>query len=83
MLTEKDSDDPRALDSVIAVQAMWTSRSGELLMQNSIVPTANLGISFGQDSRFVPEAGQSIDSATQVAIENLAQRIVSQMEMRW
>ena len=61
----------------------WTSRGGELLMQNSVVPTGDLAISFGQDARFVPEAGQTIDSATQAAIENLAERIVSQMEMRW
>jgi hypothetical protein len=47
------------------------------------VPSGELAIAFGQDARFVPEAGQSIDSATQAAIENLAQRIVSQMELRW
>jgi hypothetical protein len=83
VLTEKDTDDPRALEAAISVQAMWTSRGGELLMQNSVVPSGELAIAFGQDARFVPEAGQSIDSATQVAIENLAQRIVSQMELRW
>ena len=83
VLTEKDTDDPRALDTAVSVQAMWTSRGGELLMQNSVVPSGNLTIAFSQDARFVPEAGQSIDTATQVAIENLAQRIVSQMELRW
>ena len=83
VLTEKDTDDPRALDAAISVQAMWTSRGGELLMQNSIVPSGVLTIAFGQSARFVPEAGQSIDTATQDAIAKLAQRIVSQMEMRW
>jgi hypothetical protein len=52
-------------------------------MQNSVIPTGDLAIGFSQDARFVPEAGQSIDTATQVAIENLAERIVSQMEIRW
>ena len=35
VLTETDTDDPRALDAVIAVRADWTSRNGEMLMQNS------------------------------------------------
>ncbi|MEM8666750.1 MAG: LPS assembly lipoprotein LptE [Planctomycetota bacterium] len=83
VLTETDTDDPRALDAAISVEATWTGRSGELLMQNSVVPNGALAITFGQDARFVPEAGQSIDSATQTAIENLAERIVSQMEIRW
>ena len=83
VLTETDTDDPRALDAAINVRATWTSRSGELLMQNSIIPTDDLAINFGRDARFVPEAGQSIDSASQAAIENLAERIVSQMEVRW
>ena len=83
VLTESDNDDPIALDSALTARATWISRSGELLMQNSVVPSGDLAISFGQDARFVPEAGQTIDSATQVAIEDLAERIVSQMEVRW
>ncbi len=83
VLTETETDDPRALDAVIAVEATWAGRSGQLLMQNSVVPNGSLAITFGQDARFVPEAGQSIDSATQAAIEDLAERIVSQMECRW
>lgn len=83
VLTETTSDDPRALDAAVSVRATWTSRNGELLMQNNVIPNNDLAIGFGQDSRFVPEAGQSIDSATQAAIEDLAERIVSQMEMRW
>jgi hypothetical protein len=83
VLTEKDTDDPRALDAAVSVRATWTGRGGELLMQNAVVPAGDFAIGFGQDSRFVPEAGQSVDSAMQAAIENLAERIVSQMEMRW
>jgi hypothetical protein len=83
VLTETNNDDPRALDAAVSVRATWIGRGGELLMQNSVVPSGNLDIKFSQDARFVPEAGQSIDSATQQAIEELAQRIVSQMETRW
>ena len=83
VLTETVNDDPRALEAAISVRATWTARNGELLMQNSVIPNNDVAIGFGKDSRFVPEAGQSVDSATQAAIEDLAERIVSQMEMRW
>lgn len=83
VLTESSSDDPRALDVAVSVQAAWVSRNGELLMQNAIIPEGDLAIAFSQDARFVPEAGQSVDTATQQAIEQLASRIVSQMELRW
>ncbi|KAA1259985.1 hypothetical protein LF1_25230 [Rubripirellula obstinata] len=83
VLTETGTDDPRGLDAAINVRATWLNRSGEMLMQNAIVPTGDLAIGFSQDSRFVPEAGQSIDTASEAAIQKLASRIVSQMEMRW
>ena len=83
VLTETVNDDPRALEAALSVRATWTARNGELLMQNSVIPNNDVAIGFGKDSRFVPEAGQSVDSATQAAIDDLAERIVSQMEMRW
>ncbi len=83
VLTETNTDDPRALNAALIVQASWISRGGELLMQNSVAPSGAVAITFGLDARFVPEAGQSIDSATQVVIEDLAEQIVSQMETRW
>lgn len=83
VLTENGGDYPRALDAAIQVRASWTDRAGRLLLSNSIVPTDDLTILFSQDQRFVPEAGQSVDTAMQRAIENLAGRIVSQMESRW
>ncbi len=83
VLTETADDDPRAFDAAVSVQATWTGRQGERLMSNNVIPDDGGLIGFGQDSRFVPEAGQSIDTATQSAIEELAQRIVSEMEVRW
>lgn len=83
VLTETADDDPRALDAAILVEALWTDRQGESLMSNRLQPTGIPSVQFGQDSRFVPEAGQSIGSATQAVIEELAQRIVSEMEVRW
>lgn len=83
VLTETDDDFPRALDAAVQVRASWVDRAGRLLLNNSVVPTDDLTILFSQDERFVPEAGQSVDMAMHRAIEDLAGRIVSQMELRW
>jgi hypothetical protein len=83
VLAEADTDDPRALNAVMTIRSSWTSREGELLFQNSIVPGDQISLTFGQESRFVPEAGQSVGLATQAAIDQLASSIVSQMELRW
>lgn len=83
VLSETNDDDPRALDAVVTASAKWTSRNGEQLLQNTLTADDSFSVAFGQSSRFVPEGGQSVATATQSSIEKLAARIVSQMEMRW
>lgn len=83
VLTETGGDDPRALDAHVTIQAAWVDRSGAMLMQNRLLPSDELALTFASQARFVPEAGQSIETELQHAIDSLAQRIVSQMEMRW
>lgn len=83
VLTETFNDDPRALDAVVSAQATWTDRFGNSLMQNTIAMEGDLATSFMQSERMVPEAGQSIETTLQAGIEDLAERVVSQMESRW
>lgn len=83
VLTETSGDDPRALDAHVNIQAAWVDRSGAMLMQNRLLPDDAVALTFIKQARMVPEAGQSIESELQHAIDSLAQRIVSQMEMRW
>ncbi len=83
VLTESASDDPRALDTVMGAQVVWNDRRGNPLLQNHVILDANLGTNLLQSKRFVPEAGQSQQTAMQDTIDDLADRIVSQMEMRW
>jgi hypothetical protein len=83
VLTEAASDDPRALDSVVSAVVTWNDRRGNPLLQNHVMVDASLGTSLLQGNRFVPEAGQSIQTSLQATIDDLADRIVSQMEMRW
>ena len=82
-LTETDTDELRAFDTVVAMEASWIARNGTVLMQNRVLPTGNLALSFTQDSRVVPEAGQPLEVELQAAVEDLADRVVAQMEARW
>lgn len=83
VLTETGTDELRAFDAVVTVEASWISRQGQVLMENRILPPGSLAMLFSQESRVVPEAGQSVETGLQDAIEDLADRIVAQMEMRW
>ena len=64
---------PRNLEVDLQVQVTWTDRVGQILLQHTFTHTAN----------FVPEAGQSISTAQQMAIQRTARQIVSRMEMPW
>jgi len=83
VLTEDINDNPRALDALVTAQAVWVDRFGNPLMQNQAVVNGASATEFLQSELFVPEAGQSIETTLQAAIDDLAERIVSQMESRW
>lgn len=83
VLTETRTDEARALDASIAIQLSWLDRSGTVLLENQILPPGELAIALIESDRLVPEAGQSITTAQQRAIEQLASHIVDQMENRW
>ena len=40
------------------------------MMQNSLATDSDFTMAFGEESRFVPEAGQTVATATQATIEN-------------
>jgi hypothetical protein len=83
ILTETRTDEPRALDAVISIQVSWVDRIGTVLLENQVLPPGELTIAMLESERFVPEAGQSIATSQQRAIEELASHIVDQMEFRW
>jgi Lipopolysaccharide-assembly len=83
VITETRSDEPRALDAQLTVELTWLDRRGNLLMENRFVPPGEFAFLFSQTSQFVPEGGQSITTAYQRAIEQMAEEIVNQMEARW
>lgn len=64
---------PRILETRFRIQASWSDRFGNMLMEYT----------FNNDTEFVPESGQSIATTQQLAINRLARQIVSRMETRW
>jgi hypothetical protein len=82
-VTEAITDEPRAVEALMTVQLTWTDRRGNLLMENQYVPPGELAFYFVEGVTFVPEAGQSMSVAYTRAVENLADAIVGQMELRW
>ncbi len=83
VIVEANTDEPRALENMLSVELTWTDRQGNLLMENRFVPQGELAFFFIQGSDLVPEGGQSIATSQMRAVEQLAQQIVSQMEVRW
>ena len=83
VLTRAGTNEPRALDAVASAIISWTDRRGNPILQNQLTIEASLATALTQGSRFVPEAGQSIETALQDTIDDLADQIVSQMELRW
>lgn len=83
VLTRAATNEPRALDAITSAVISWTDRSGTPILQNQLTLETSLATELLQGTRFVPEAGQSIQTALQATIDDLADRIVSQMEYRW
>lgn len=83
VVTETGTDEPRQLKTFFTVESSWTDRQGNVLMENRFLPPGEVAFYFAQGSDFVPEAGQSLATAQQRAIERLADHIVDQMEARW
>ena len=69
-------DDPRTLQIAWVVEVDWVDRAGVPLMQLQ-------SVRFNRDSEFVPEGGQSMATAQQRIIEQVARDVVSQMQMPW
>jgi len=81
---ENQNDDPRTIEINMAAEVSWLNRRRQPLCPPTTVPLpAELFVPMGQTAALLPEAGQSVASQQQVAIERLAQQIVSTMEEPW
>lgn len=76
-------DDPRELELTMAVEVVWEDlRNGQILAQRQIHIDARTAQALAITS-FAPESGQSLATATQDAVDQLAREIVGLMEIPW
>ena len=83
VIVENQNDDPRAVELNLYAQITWLNRRRQPICIPATVPLPPELVSIGQTSTLLPEAGQSVATAQQQAIERLAQQIVSTMEEPW
>ena len=75
-ISEDRFDDPRNIEIAWRVEVSWVDRAGVPLM-----PLQSVKID--RDANFIPEGGQSMSTAQQQMVEQIARDIVNQMEMPW
>ncbi len=83
VVAETTNSDPRNIEATMTVEVSWSNNRGDLLSPSGGIPLPPVLLSFTHGSEFIPEAGQSVATAHQDAIERLAQQIVAKMEMPW
>jgi hypothetical protein len=76
-------DDPRELELAMGIEVTWEDRrSGRVLAQQT-VPLDALVAQAVVNTSFAPETGQSLTTATQTAVDQMARQIVGMMEAPW
>ena len=83
LLAENSFDDPRLLESTVYSEVSWLNRRRLPIAATQTMPLPPELIGVDQTALLVPEAGQSVASSQQQAIERLAQQIVGTMETPW
>lgn len=83
VIGETINDDARYIGTDMIVTVSWYDRRGEALMPEACFALAPLSFFTASSGDFVPEAGQSLATAHQEAIERIARQIVQQIEVRW
>tara|TARA_B100000029_G_scaffold332351_1_gene324577 strand:+ start:504 stop:1082 length:579 start_codon:yes stop_codon:yes gene_type:complete len=81
-LTENLRDEPNDIEHSIVVQIQWVNARGGVLVERTFgLPTPLVGIT--DAAELVPQVGQSVVTAQQELIQDLAAQIVGQLEMPW
>lgn len=83
VLGETTFDDPRELQLRMAVRVTWEDlRTGRVLSEREI-PISPETVPLIAESTLAPEVGQSLATGTHQAVDRLARRIVTMMEVPW
>src|SRR5688572_14469775 len=82
-LIENAFDDPRVSETELVAEVTWLNRRRQPIAPVQALPMPPELVIMQQTSTLIPEAGQSVATSQQQAIERLAQQIVSAMETPW
>lgn len=80
---ENSFDDPRLSESAIYSEVSWLNRRRLPMAPPQSIALPPELVDISSTALLVPEAGQSVASSQQQAIERLAQQIVGTMEAPW
>ena len=82
-LIENAFDDPRVSETEILCQVTWLNRRRLPMAPAQNVPLPPELIDMNATANIITEAGQTVATGQQQAIQRLAQQIVSTMEAPW
>jgi Lipopolysaccharide-assembly len=83
VLAENLYDDPRLYEDNLTAEVTWLNRRRTPIVPTQTLPLPSELVSIGRSATLIPEAGQSVVTTQQQAIQRLAQQIVSTMEEPW
>jgi hypothetical protein len=82
-LVESPFDDPRVLETELRAEVTWINPRRQPIVPAQVIPVPPELVAISQTANLIPEAGQTVATSQQQAIERLAQQIVSTMEEPW
>jgi hypothetical protein len=83
VVVENRFDDPREAEVRLQVQVRWVDRRGGLIRQSEPIPMGAEVVAVSGSASLFPEVGQSVATAHQQAIQQVAEQIVGMMESPW
>lgn len=83
VLGETAQDDPRQLQYQVALQVTWEDLRTQRVIREQRIDIPPDVVPLLAQSSFAPELGQSMATARQRAVDNLARQIVQLMQTPW
>jgi hypothetical protein len=82
-LIQNGFSDPRVSETDIRAEVNWVNRRRQPMVPVQMIPIPAELLAINQTTNIIPEAGQSVATSQQQAIQRLAQQIVGTMEAPW
>src|SRR5579885_2377559 len=80
VLVKPPTDEQRLIQNTLVVQVSWVDRRGNQVRPDATVPLPDSVVNITQVTNLVPEVGQTIATQQQIAIQRIAEQIVSMVE---